>query len=317
MRSSHITLLLAALAAFCLCGCDRPSRDPATVVNEPRSGVVTIFVVNYPLKYFAERIGGKHVRVVFPAPSGEDPAFWTPDAETIAAYQNAELILLNGATYAKWTNTVSLPASRTVDTSASLKERFIKVEDSVSHSHGTGAEHAHAGTAFTTWLDPTMAAAQAAEIQQALARARPQYAAEFQRNLAALQADLNDLDRQFSAAVEGHTEQPIFFSHPVYQYLQRRYQLNGKSVHWEPGEVPTEEARKEFQELLAQHPAKRMVWEGPPIQENVKWLAELGVQSTVIDPCGNRPEDGDYLEVMRHNVENLRRALAGDGAGSP
>ena len=44
---------------------------------------LTIYTVNYPLTYFAERIGGDEVEVVFPAPHGEDPAFWSPEAETI------------------------------------------------------------------------------------------------------------------------------------------------------------------------------------------------------------------------------------------
>jgi hypothetical protein len=38
-----------------------------------------------------------------------------PDTETIAAYQAADLILINGADYAKWTTKVSLPRSRLVD----------------------------------------------------------------------------------------------------------------------------------------------------------------------------------------------------------
>ena len=52
-----------------------------------------------------------------------------------------------------------------------------------------------------------------------------------------------------------------------------------------------------------------MVWESAPIDENVTRLESLGVQSTVFDPCGNVPEDGDFLEVMRRNTANLRRAL--------
>ena len=36
---------------------------------------LTVYTVNYPLAYFAERVGGKHIQVVFPAPSDVDPAF--------------------------------------------------------------------------------------------------------------------------------------------------------------------------------------------------------------------------------------------------
>jgi zinc transport system substrate-binding protein len=75
-----------------------------------------VYTVNYPLAYFAERIAGDLATVIFPAPPNVDPAFWMPNAETIAAYQTADLILLNGADYAKWTAKVSLPRSRLVDT---------------------------------------------------------------------------------------------------------------------------------------------------------------------------------------------------------
>ncbi len=82
------------------------------------SGKPSIFVVNYPLKYFAERISGEHADVKFPAPPNVDPANWKPDIQTIAAYQRADLILVNGAGYAKWTKKVSLPQFRLVNTSA-------------------------------------------------------------------------------------------------------------------------------------------------------------------------------------------------------
>ena len=34
---------------------------------------LTVYTVNYPLQYFAERIGGEYVEVIFPAPGDEDP----------------------------------------------------------------------------------------------------------------------------------------------------------------------------------------------------------------------------------------------------
>jgi zinc transport system substrate-binding protein len=306
---SSLTMLTLLIVSF-VSGCSRSSDVPAEVSAEPRSGIVTVYTVNYPLKYFAERIGGEQVRVVFPGPADEDPALWKPDAETIAAYQRAELILLNGASYAKWTSTVSLPETRIVDTSASVVDQYIKVEDAVTHSHGPGGEHAHASTAFTIWLDTRIALAQGAAIQQALRRLRPQHEAGFQQNVAALQSDLNELDRELSAAVKRQADRPVIFSHPVYQYLQRRYSLNARSVHWEPAEVPPQKMWDELAKMLKQHPAKWMVWEATPADETVKRLNDLGVQSTVFDPCGNQPEEGDFLDVMRRNVENLRLVFA-------
>ena len=120
-----------------------------------------VYVVNYPLQYFAERIGGDRVEVHFPAPADVDPAFWSPDAETIAAYQQADVILLNGAGYADWVTRAALPDSVLVDTSAAFADRLVPVEKAVTHSHGPEGEHVHGEVAFTTWLDPTLAIEQA------------------------------------------------------------------------------------------------------------------------------------------------------------
>ena len=48
-------------------------------------GRLTVYTVNYPLQYLAQRIAGEHAEVVFPAPGDVDPAFWQPSAEDIVA----------------------------------------------------------------------------------------------------------------------------------------------------------------------------------------------------------------------------------------
>ena len=60
--------------------------------DDLNSQKLTVYAVNYPLKYFTERIAGEHAKVVFPAPAEGDPAYWMPDAKTIAGYQKADLI---------------------------------------------------------------------------------------------------------------------------------------------------------------------------------------------------------------------------------
>ena len=76
-----------------LAGCGEPERtgDPAEATSTEASKLV-VYVVNYPLQYFAERIGGTNVQVEFPAPLEGNPAFWSPGFETVAAYQGADLI---------------------------------------------------------------------------------------------------------------------------------------------------------------------------------------------------------------------------------
>ena len=98
-------------------------------------------------------------------------------------------------------------------------------------------------------------------------------------------------------------------SHPVYDYFARGYELNIKSVHWEPDEIPTNENMMELNHILKEHPAKWMIWEGKPVQESVERLKAISIDSLVFDPCGNAPDQGDFMSVMRQNLENLSPAF--------
>ena len=273
------------------------------------TGRLGVHVVNYPLKYFAERIGGEHVQVVFPAPANVDPAYWIPEIKTISAYQQADLILLNGAGYAKWIDKVSLPRSKMINTSKKFQDQYIRTEDAITHSHGPKGEHAHEDVSFTTWLDFRLATLQAETVAKALIRKKPDHRRLFDQNFQQLKSDLLALDSALREMVRKNPTQPMVASHPVYDYLSNGYRLNLKSVHWEPDEMPSTEQWIELQNLLQEHPAKWMIWEGTPKKETVERLKSLGLNSLVYDPCGNTPQDGDFLQVMHQNVENLSMAF--------
>ncbi len=300
-------LLLAIVCLIAACGGgDRPTGEAKP--GRQDDARILVYVVNYPLKYFAGRIGGDQVEVRFPAPPDADPAYWRPGPEVVGAYQSADLILLNGAGYARWIDRVSLPTSRLVDTSRAFKDQYIPIEDTLTHQHGPKGEHAHTGTAFTTWLDPKLAIAQARTIRDAFARRRPERKAAFEEGFGSLERDLLSLDRALEQAVSKDPGRPLLASHPVYQYLAKRYDMNLESVHWEPEEPPDEKMWRALEDLLVSHPAKQMIWEGTPREETKSKLVSLGIETVVFTPCGSVPEEGDYLSVMRRNVRNLASA---------
>ena len=273
------------------------------------SDKLMVYVVNYPLKYFAERIGGEHIKVSFPAPADVDPAYWNPDVITISAYQQADLIFLNGAGYAKWVEKVSLPGSKLVNTSKKFKDQYIRKEDAVTHSHGPKGDHAHEDVAFTTWIDFELAAKQAQAIAKALVRKKPELKKTFQQNYTALESDLSALDRRIKEIVTKNQMQPLVVSHPVYDYLAKRYGLNIKSVHWEPDEIPNNEQWMALQAILKSHPAEWMIWESNPNRATVEQLKSLGLSSIVFDPCGKLPDQGDFMTIMRNNIANLKKCF--------
>lgn len=269
---------------------------------------VRIFASNYPLSYFAERISGKPEIVIFPEIDG-DPAFWEPKPADIITIQQADIILLNGATYEKWQTAVSLPKRKIVDTSKAFRQNFIIMEEAVDHAHGPSGAHSHSGTAFTTWIDLNQAAFQAKAIKDAMAKQKVTSEKNLNRNFDSLIEDLRVLDTEISKMTQGHSTIPLVASHPVYQYFARRYGLNIKAVMWEPDAFPDEQMWTHLEEIVKEHPAKWMIWEGDPLPQSVAKLKEMGIESIVFDPCGNRPERGDLLSVMRQNVENLRKVF--------
>ena len=145
------TILLAALSFL-------GSLNPTWAQERP-----LVVTVNYPIQYFASRLVEDDAEVRFPVPEGIDPSFWRPTIADISSIQSADLILLNGAGFATWIDRVSLPRSKTVDTSAEVRDRFISTE-TITHSHGDGGEHSHEGIASYIWLDPSIAIAQAEAI---------------------------------------------------------------------------------------------------------------------------------------------------------
>jgi zinc transport system substrate-binding protein len=224
--------------------------------------------------------------------------------------QKADLIVLNGASCETWLKNVSLPPSRMVVTTDGLGDRLIPLEEETTHSHGLEGEHEHSGTAFTTWLDPTLAAAQAGAVKDALAARWPRHSGQFEARLAELTEGLMALDAETKEAVAGNPGLPVLFSHPVYQYFIHRYGLNARSVHWEPGLMPDEAEWQDLLTTLEEFPAAWMIWEDTPLPEIRERLESVGIRSAVFDPCANTPPSGDFLSVMNDNVQALRLVFA-------
>jgi len=305
MNPTTRTLGVIAATFALACSADDPVREQET---ERETRALLIYSVNYPLAYFANRIGDGEVDVVFPAPPNIDPADWTPAPEDIAAFQTADLILLNGSDHTGWIQRATLPRSRMLDTSASFRDRLIELHGEIDHTHGPNGAHVEAGTARTTWLDPLLAIEQARSIADALARIRPERSASFMKNFAALETDLRRLDARFTEATQAIAEEPILFSHPVYPYFERRYRVIGKSVHWEPDEPPTPKMWRELDSIRSNHPSQLMIWEATPEEETIRRLGSLGVSIFVLDPCANVPDEGDWLSVMLEGAVRLKEA---------
>lgn len=302
MRTGVLASL--GLGMLFMAGCT--AREQGGPVPEAApTGKRTIYVDNYPLWYFSQHLAGDAAKIEFPVPPDRDPAYWQPDDEAILAYQRADLILLNGAEFARWTQRVSLPEWKTVDTAAGFKDRWIVLEDAEVHSHGPEGEHSHAGVAGQTWLDPSLAQRQADAVAAALTELLPQRAKQIAAQRAELAGELAALQSQLAQISAKNPAMPLLASHPVYPYLARAGKWNLRHVHWEPDQFPTEEQWRDLDAILAEHPSKWMLWEGEPLPQTKEKLAERGIDCVVVETLANRPASGDFLSQMRENLDRL------------
>lgn len=291
------------LAVLMAMGCAKKERPEALIQADERSR--SVYTVNYPLAYFAKRLVPEGVAVIFPAPPDVDPAYWKPTPAEIGKYQDAGLILLNGAGYARWARYATLPSSRTRVTTDGCREQLLPAGQAVTHQHGPGGEHAHEGVAFTTWLDMRLAACQAGHVRDSLVELDSSAKAGIDAKLAELERDLSKVHSSLQNAAKAWGEKPMLASHPVYQYLADAYGLRIESLHFEPDEAPSPEAIDGLDALLTRHRAKLMLWEAQPLAQTERLLADRGIVSVVFDPAAQPPPDGDFVSVMRANAERL------------
>lgn len=297
----RIALILVLIFVI---SCDSKREKNESQTNERPK----IAVVNYPLYYFATAIAGNLADIYLPVIDG-DPAYWNPSAEHVSDFQNADLILANGAGYAKWMEKVSLPSSKIVNSSIGFKNQWIELAEGVEHVHGAEGKHAHKGTAFTTWLNFKLATKQAEAIFKALNELIPNHSDELLKNFEHLKASLSDLDLRMEAISKELAHRRLIASHPVYQYMEAGYGLNIISEHWEPNEMPTDAQWQDLKDKISRNQDQIMIWEDEPLDEIKSKLDALNVSIVVFNPCGNALATGDFINMMNKNLNQLEQII--------
>ncbi|MFW5653178.1 MAG: metal ABC transporter substrate-binding protein [Planctomycetota bacterium] len=305
------------------CQSEDAEDDAATAgAEQERPVVMTTF---YPTTYFVERIAGDTVEVMCPLPEGEDAKTWQPSESVIAEFQQADLIVINGADFEGWVTNASLPQDRLVDSARPMAHNFLQMEE-VTHSHGPGGEHTHAGIDPHTWMDPVMAKTQARRIADALIERYGDHQELYETNFAELAADLDRLDARMQSLTPMIEEAAVFASHPAYNYPAARYGWEIHNVFVDPGAPISDDALHdighvfESEELALKFP-RIMLFEERPLPEVQEQLeSDFTIRTVIFSPAESRSsvaelggEQMDYLTVMQENVNRFERALATQG----
>ncbi|GAA4311443.1 hypothetical protein GCM10023115_32920 [Pontixanthobacter gangjinensis] len=299
-------ILSFVLLTFVFACKDQEKESASVETKEPEKQPV-VYVSNYPLYYFANKIGEDIIDLRFPASNETDPSDWVPGAENIVKMQQADLILLNGATFEKWLNNVTLKDEDMVNTTEGMSDKMLPLGEKFTHSHGEGGEHTHEGTASITWLDLSLAIAQAEKVNEALKKEAPGKSEDFQANFEKLKNGLSELHKNYQKLEIDPEKVQLIYSHPVYQYLQNAYGLKGENLHWEPSDGWDKNKKHEIEHLAKKGKKTYLVWEDEPTKAMKEGLEEMGVTSVVVNPLFGQPENLDMQEVLFKNLQNLQK----------
>jgi zinc transport system substrate-binding protein len=313
---------LILLAALGQSGCAAPERP------QPPSKPQVVASI-YPVYYFASRIGGDKIDLVQLVPAGAEPHSWEPTPQDLQSLEQAQLFLYSGAGMEGWVadlaEVLEQQQTKVLDVSHNLE--LMEAEE--GHTHGGQPDHEESPSKEGhheeegshqydphVWMDPVMAGEMARNIAQALREIDRAHGEDYQANLAALEQELEQLDRTMTAELARCRQRKFIVTHAAFGYLAQRYGLEQLPVMGiDAGTEPTPTRLAQLADLARRNNIHTIFLEELVSPRTAQTLAaEINAQTDVLHPIGSlTPEEQekgeDYFSLMYRNLEKLKGAL--------
>jgi len=313
MRPNH--LLLAAVALAALGSCARQSGSKGTAPPGPGGTQATLAAVVSipPQAYLVERVGGGLVSVQVLVAPGQSPHTYEATPSQMAALERADVYFSIGVPFEKALLRKigrSMPGLNVVDTRQGIRLRAIEAP-----SHGAVEAHGDAGEAQGApdphfWLDPRLAKTQARTMRDALARLDPSHRAVYDRNLAALEGDLDRVHSEIAARLAPVQGREMVVLHPAYGYFAAAYGLKQVALEVE-GKEPSARQLAQTIERIRQARVRAVFVQPESSTATAEAIAdEIGCEVVRLDPLAR-----DYTGNLREMAEKVRASLMGPPAG--
>ena len=313
-------LLPAGLALLLAAGCGSEPPKPAPGGGKQVSVLATVLPVYVLALGVAGEGPGVKLAMLIPANAG-CPHDYALSPGQIQALYRADLLLINGAGLEEFL--VSGPAARVrgrlkiADLSAGLD--LLREEVSPGGTKPAEDGHVHAGEYNPhTWASPRNAARMTLKIGEELSGVDPADAERYRRNAAEQARELDALAAEFAAAAKTFPNRKIVTVHEIFDYLARDCGLAVVGeIEESPGQAPGLGVFAELvRKVRAEKPAA-IFYEPQYSAKPAQALGrETGVSVHALDPFATgRPERGEYLRVMRRNLETLKSALGAPAPG--
>lgn len=309
-----------------------PGREANVFPNrqgEPLKVAATLF----PYYDFVRQIAGELVDLELIVPAGMDSHSFEPTPADMRKIQEADVVICNGGAMEHWVSQVLEAVDkrerivvRMMDYVDAVEEELVEgmEEGRDSHEGSDHDGHDHDGHEMEIeydehiWTSPVNAMAFAKVIEGVLAEADPVHREEFQKGGEALRQELLEIHRGFLQVAENRKRNMIIVGDKFpFRYLADEYGFSyraaftGCSADTEPSaktiaylidKVRQEQIPVVYYLELSSHRVSEIIGE------------ETGAKPLLLHSCHNVTrrefEQGiTYAELMKQNVENLRKGL--------
>jgi ABC-type Zn uptake system ZnuABC Zn-binding protein ZnuA/ABC-type Mn2+/Zn2+ transport system permease subunit len=293
-------LAAAAGALALLTGCGDQTTGP--------SDGVRVVATTTQLGDLARAVGGDAARVTQILRPNTDPHDYEPRPKDVQAAADADVILVSGDGLDAWMGKVLDQGGADVAPLDLGRRAPVKREDDPHW-----------------WQDPRNVEAVIPAIRDALAAARPQRRATFERNAAAYLAKLRRVDASIRACMDtvAPAERKLVTDHDAFGYFAARYGIQVVGALLPSQTTQAQPSAGDVAKLSEQIRRERVKAVFPESSLNPKLAdaiaRQTGARSDYTlygDTLGPQGSDGDtYLGMERHNADAMVRGFTGGGRG--
>jgi zinc transport system substrate-binding protein len=312
-----VPLASIVTASVLLAGCGSTDADAS---GSGRQAVASF----YPLAWVTERVAGDGWTVDNLTQPGQEPHDLDLTIAQTAALESADLVVLEEGFQPAVDAAAENTDAPVLDAAAAV-ELIPATEGDHDHEGESEDEHAEEGHAEEEeghddhgdldphfWLDPLLVADFADSVADELAEVDPDGAQTYADNAAALRAELETLDEDYTSGLASCERTTTVVSHQAFAYLTR-YGLEFEAIAGlSPDAEPTAADLAHLQEVIEADGVTTVFSERLVSPKMAQTLADdLGVSTDVLDPLeglSDETADEDYLSLMRSNLAALQQA---------
>ena len=291
-----IRTLLGLTLTFCLlmtAGCSNNSASGASGAvsdNSAQKPIVAVTIV--PEKTFVEAVCGDLAEVIAMVPPGNSPENYEPTAEEMEKFSDASLYFSIGVPTEEANILPNVGDIKVI----SLQDEVAAVYPERTFESGERDPH--------IWLSPKRVKVMIETIANEMSALDPEHEATYTENAEAYIKQLDELDGQISAALEGVQSKKFIVYHPAFGYLADDYGLEMYALEDE-GKEATAQHLQEMIDLANAENIKVIFYQDEiDSSQSEAFAEEIGGKTIQLAPLA-----ANYIENLQNMADTMAEAM--------